>query len=53
MITKEQLQAKFVELEKEKNEILTQQIEIQGQIKLLEIQATEKAEEAKVAPTAQ
>ena len=47
-ITIEQLKAKFEELGKQINALLTQQIEIQGQIKLLQQQEIEKSSEAKV-----
>ena len=47
-ITIEQLKAKIEELEQQKNVLITQQIEIQGQIKLLQQQEIEKSSEAKV-----
>ena len=50
-ITIEQLKAKFEELGKQINALLTQQIEIQGQIKLLQQQEIEKSSEAKLVPT--
>lgn len=42
MKTKEDLQKIFQELEQQKNAILTEQIEIQGMIKLLDEQEADK-----------